>query len=136
MPSPKSGKAGTAVAPAVPVEALEADVADPGKVDEIKAEQREAQAGKYGAASLKPFKSSESKPGEDKDKPKGWIAIKMLDEDGNPVVGLAYRIVLPDGETAATGTLDEKGAARVEGFEPGSCKVSFPSLDRDAWIKK
>lgn len=134
MPSPKSGKAGTAVAPADPVEALEADVADPGKVDEIKAEQREAQAGKYGATALKPFKASEGKPGEEK--PKGWIAIKMLDEDGKPVVGLAYRIVLPDGETAADGTLDEKGAARVEGFEPGSCKVSFPTLDREAWTKK
>lgn len=133
MPSPKSGKAGTAVAPADPAEAKEADVADPGKVEEIKAEQRESKSGKYGATSLKPFKASEGKPGEDK--PKAWIAIKMLDEAGKPVAGLAYRIILPDG-ASAEGTLDEKGAARVEGFEPGSCKVSFPTLDREAWLKK
>ena len=30
-------------------------------------------------------------------------------------------------------TLDNKGFARVAGFEPGQCKVSFPTLDQDAW---
>jgi hypothetical protein len=119
------------VAPQDPAEAQEADVADPGKVEEIKAGQSESKSGKYGATSLKPFK-----PGEDKEKPNGWIAIRMLDEAGKPVAGLAYRIVLPHGGMVAEGTLDEKGVARVEGFEPGSCKVSFPSLDCEAWLKK
>ena len=31
------------------------------------------------------------------------------------------------------GTLDEKGLARVEGIPEGSCKVTFPDLDKDAW---
>ncbi len=42
-------------------------------------------------------------------------------------------ITLPDGSTVATGTTDEKGRARVEGIDPGTCKVTFPELDKDAW---
>ena len=48
--------------------------------------------------------------------------------------GERYRIELPDGSTAE-GTLDEKGQARVEGIEPGNCKITFPDLDQDAWEK-
>jgi hypothetical protein len=44
--------------------------------------------------------------------------------------------VLPDGQTLAEGTLDEKGFARVEGVDPGSCKVTFPNLDKSAWSPK
>jgi hypothetical protein len=33
----------------------------------------------------------------------------------------------------ADGTLDEKGFARVEGFEPGQCEITFPELDEEAW---
>jgi hypothetical protein len=32
-----------------------------------------------------------------------------------------------------SGTLDENGFARVEGIDPGQCKVTFPDLDKDAW---
>jgi len=28
---------------------------------------------------------------------------------------------------------DENGVGRVEGFDPGSCQVSFPDLDKEAW---
>ena len=49
--------------------------------------------------------------------------------------GLPYRITLPDGETLAEGTLDEKGFARVSNIDPGSCKITFPSLDQEAWEK-
>ena len=59
----------------------------------------------------------------------------MVDEENHPVAGLAYRITLPDGETVAEGTLDEKGFARVDGIEPGTCKITFPDLDKDAWEK-
>ena len=41
MPSPKSGTAGSAISPADPKAAEEADVADPGEVAKIKAEQRQ-----------------------------------------------------------------------------------------------
>ena len=131
MPSPKSGSAGSAVSPAATAEAQEADKADPGEVEEIKAEQRQTQTGKYGSEKVKPYKPPETK--EEKEKKKSWIEIEMVGEDDKPIVGEAYRITLPDGETVAEGTLDDKGFARVDGIEPGTCKITFPSLDQDAW---
>jgi len=58
----------------------------------------------------------------------------MVGEDDEPIPGEKYKITLPD-DSVAEGTLDEKGAARVEGFEKGTCKVSFPKLDKEAWEK-
>lgn len=130
MPSPKSGSAGSAVSPADPAEAQEADVADPGKVEEIKAEQRQTKAGKYGSEKVKPFKPPETK--EEKDKKKSWIEIELVDEQDNPVPGEKYKITVPD-DSVAEGTLDDKGFARVDGIDPGTCKISFPHLDKDAW---
>ena|SRR5438270_2443069 len=130
MPTPKDGKAGSAVSPAEPVEAKEADKADPGQVEEIKAQQRQAQTGKYGSLKTKPHKPPEDK--EERAK-KSWIEIKLLDEEGQPVPGERYAVTLPDGETLAEGTLDEKGFARVDGFDAGQCKVTFPDLDKSAW---
>jgi type VI secretion system secreted protein VgrG len=67
---------------------------------------------------------------------KHWIEIKLVDEDGKPVPGEPYQITLPDGSTIADGTLDEKGFARVDNIDPGTCKVTFPNLDEDAWKPK
>ena len=64
-----------------------------------------------------------------------WIEIELVDEEGQPVPGEPYKITLPDGTTVADGTLDEKGFARVDGIDPGTCKVTFPNLDKDAWEK-
>ncbi len=72
---------------------------------------------------------------ENKDK-KSWIEIVLEDEAGKPVPGEAYRITLPDGTTLAEGTLDEKGFARVDTIDPGTCKVTFPNLDKDVWKPK
>lgn len=131
MPSPKSGKAGSCVVPTEPKKAEEADVSDPGKVEEIKAEQRKTKTGKYGSVKATPFKPPESK--DEKEKKKSWIGIEMVDMEDKPVSGMAYRITLPDGKTVAEGTLDDQGCARVEGMEPGNCKVTFPTLDQEAW---
>jgi hypothetical protein len=131
MPSPKSGKAGSAVSPADPAKAQEADKADPGQVETIKAEQAQTKSGKYGSVQVKPFKPPKTKA--DKAKKPSWIAIKMVDEDNKPVPGEKYRITLPDGETVSEGTLDEKGCARLDAIDPGSCKITFPDLDKDAW---
>ncbi len=49
----------------------------------------------------------------------------------NPVPGERYRIKLPDG-TLAEGTLDENGYARVDGFDPGQCEITFPDMDETA----
>jgi type VI secretion system secreted protein VgrG len=128
--NPKSGKAGSPVNPTSPELAAEADVADPGEVAKLKTEQIENKEGKYGAAageSSKPHKPTE----EDKET-KSWIEIELVDEEDNPVPGEKYKITLPDG-AVAQGTLDEKGFARVEGIDPGTCQITFPELDKDAW---
>ena len=133
MPSPKSGSAGSLVAPKAPEASEEADVADPGKVEEVKAEQRQTQSGKYGSTKLAPY--SPPKTPEEKAVKTTWIEIQMVDSANQPVPGEEYRVVLADGQTAAEGTLDDKGFARIEGIEPGNCQVSFPKLDQDAWDK-
>ncbi len=130
----KSGKACTAVSPAAPKKAEDADVADPGKVAEIKAEQAKTKSGKYGSQKVKPHKPPETK--EEKEQKKSWIDIKLVDQEGHPIPGREYKVILPDGQTAAEGTLDEKGYARVDGIEPGKCKIVFPGLDRSACKRK
>ncbi len=142
MPSPKSGSAGKAVPPATPGKPEDADVADPGKVAEIKAEQQKTQSGKYGSQPVTSHKppSNTGAAGDDpaeeanREKKSSWIEIELVGEDDEPIPGETYRITLPD-ESVAEGTLDEKGFARVEGFEKGTCKVCFPNLDKDAWEK-
>jgi type VI secretion system secreted protein VgrG len=129
MPSPKSGNAGSAVPPAAPTAAFDADDANPGVVEQIKATQLQTKTGKYGSVQVKPYKPPQTQ--EEKEKKPHWIEIKLLDEDQNPVPGEQYRITLPDGETVAEGTLDDKGSARVDGIDPGTCQVSFPNLDKD-----
>jgi len=132
--SPKSGKAGKPIPPAKPKKAEDADVADPGKVAQAKTEQVQSKTGKYGAPQAKPHKptsESQSQSGGD-EKKKTWIEIELVDEAGEPVPGESYEITLPDG-SKATGSLDGKGFARVDGIDPGTCKVTFPNLDKDAW---
>lgn len=149
MPSPKSGSPGTLVPPTAPDAALDADDADPGVVEQTKAAQRETQTGKYGAQQATPFTpeapaddaadapatTSGAAAGSDTPPPQtetSWIEIKLLDEEGHPVPGESYQITLPDGSVASS-TTNDKGLARVEGFAPGQCKVSFPNLDTTVW---
>lgn len=125
MPSAKSGSAGSPVSPSDPEKALAADKADPGEMAKVKALQQETQKGKYGSTPFKAHKPDKTK--------KGWIEVSMLYESNSkPVPGLRFEVKLPDG-TVAGGSLDEKGCGRVEGFDSGSCEVSFPDLDKDAW---
>ena len=130
----KSGNAGSPVSPAAPDAAEDADIADPGKMAEIKAEQLEKKEGKYGSTPVKPHKPPTEEEKEEKKEELSWIEIEMVGEDDEPIPGEKYKITLPD-DSVAEGTLDEKGAARVEGFEKGTCKVCFPDLDKEAWEK-
>jgi type VI secretion system secreted protein VgrG len=59
----------------------------------------------------------------------------LLDQAGKPVPGEQYSIELPDGSTTE-GTLDSQGRARVDGLDPGNCKISFPNIDKKSWRKK
>jgi type VI secretion system secreted protein VgrG len=131
MASPKSGSAGTAVTPTDPDPAIEADNADPGAVESLTASAAQTKAGQFDSAKTKPYKPP--KTAADKAKKPSWIEIVLVDEKKNPVPGEPYQITLPDGETVASGTLDEKGFARVDGIDPGTCQITFPNRDQDAW---
>jgi hypothetical protein len=61
-----------------------------------------------------------------------WIEIELVGEDDSPVGGERFQLVLPDGSTRE-GVLDHAGRVRIEGIDPGTCKVSFPNLDEEAW---
>jgi type VI secretion system secreted protein VgrG len=113
--APLSGAAKAAVPPVAPLAAAVASDAAPGQ-DQSAQEQRH------------------SPSQEDKAK-KSWIEIELVDEDNKPVPGEKYKVTLPDGKTVAQGTLDQNGYARVNGVDPGTCKITFPDLDKDAWEK-
>ena len=115
--NPKSGKTGSAVAPAAPGKPEEADVAEPGRMVRSKSEAPEPH-----------------KPTEEDIEEKSWIEIELVDEEDQPVPGERYEITLPNGKVAK-GTLDEKGFAHVGGIDPGTCQITFPNLDKDAWEK-
>jgi hypothetical protein len=137
MPSAKSGSAGTPVSPVDPTEALDADDADPGAVEEAKQLEKQTGTGKYGTVQTQPFKKdddSDSDPtNTDSQQTKtSWIEIVLIDEDNNPVPGEHYQVTLPD-DTVAEGTLDQNGFARIEGIPSGTCKITFPDLDKDSW---
>ena len=53
-------------------------------------------------------------------------------EAGQPVAYERYRVTAPDG-TVREGFLNAKGLGRVDGIDPGTCKITFPNLDKDAW---
>lgn len=132
MASPKSGSAGSAVAPTAPAAAVEAiDDATGAMTEAAKDALQRAQA-QYQKVKAKPYKPPETP--EEKAVQTSWIAIKLIDMDDKPVPGEQYELELPDG-SVASGTLDDKGFARVDGIEPGTCKVRFPRLDRRAWEK-
>jgi type VI secretion system secreted protein VgrG len=61
-----------------------------------------------------------------------WIEIELIDEQGQPVAGEAFEVLLPDGKKIA-GTLDRFGQAHVAVPDPGLCQITFPRLDAAAW---
>lgn len=61
-----------------------------------------------------------------------WIEIELVDNRGKPVPNEQYRLELPDG-AIQEGYLDAQGLARVDGIDPGNCKISFPDIDAREW---
>jgi hypothetical protein len=61
-----------------------------------------------------------------------WIEVQLIDEQGEPIAGVPFRIVLSD-RTVRTGTTSATGVARFDGIPAGVCKLSFTHLDQDAW---
>ena len=142
MPSPKSGSPGNAISPVAPKEAAEADKADPGDITKAKPAGQESGGGNGGGASESgggngggPSPKPHNPTAEDKKKKKSWIEIVLVDMENHPVPGEPYRITLPD-NSVAEGSLDDKGFARVEGFDAGNCKITFPKRDQTVWSPK
>ncbi|MEA2343247.1 MAG: hypothetical protein QOF63_1416 [Thermoanaerobaculia bacterium] len=75
---------------------------------------------------------NEQRKAGDKLRLRTWIEVQLIGEDDKPIPNQKYTIALPGG-AMKSGTLDENGSARIEGIPAGTCKVSFPDLDQDAW---
>ncbi len=132
MPSPKSGSAGSLVKPTAPKATKDADDAKGGQTTD--ASNSGSKSG-GSPSSVKVKDKPQHKPGDDPDK-KSWIELQLVYEsNGLPVAGMAYEVTLPDGETIAGGSTDDQGLARVAGIDPGSCQISFPTLDKEAWAE-
>jgi type VI secretion system secreted protein VgrG len=116
-----------------PDTALDADDAIPGQVTDAQANPQQTQPNKYDSVPVQPHKPP-SNP-EDKKTKTHWIEILLVDEAGDPVPGEPYKITLPDA-TVAEGSLDEKGLARVDGIPAGTCQITFPNRDKEAWEPK
>jgi hypothetical protein len=87
----------------------------------------EAQAIADNAARASAEEATYNPAAEENRQKTNWIGIRLKDRFGKPVPGQDYRIELPTGEIY-TGTLDDKGEAKVEHIDPGTCKVSFPGM--------
>jgi type VI secretion system secreted protein VgrG len=137
-----SGSAGSPVSPLSPTDPAQADKADPGAVTSAPSASAATPASMSLATIAPVVKSPASNapthdPNSEENKNKThWIEIELLDEAGKPVTGEPYKITLPDGSTVADGTLDDKGRARVNNIDPGTCKVTFPNLDQESWEPK
>jgi hypothetical protein len=63
-----------------------------------------------------------------------FVEIELVGEDGIGVANIEYELTLPNGNKVR-GVTDEQGLIRVERIDPGSCKITFPKLDAEAWEK-
>lgn len=63
-----------------------------------------------------------------------WIEIELIDENDAPVPAESVLVVEPSGATRRL-TTGDKGIARLEGLEPGTCDVSFPRIDGREWAR-
>ena len=131
MPPPKDGTPTAATKPQAPTAANDADDAIAGSsTDPVSGSNS-----KSGSSSSTQVaaKSHDANSEENKQKT-SWIGLQLVYEsNGKPVVGMPYEVTLPDGQTVSSGSTDDKGQARVENIDPGSCQISFPTLDKEAW---
>ena len=140
-----SGSAGSAVSPLSPTAATDASDATPGAVTSVQPGTAATPASmtlnkispaapsKKSAAADAPTHDPNSPDNQDKT---NFIEIVLVDQEDKPVAGEPYKVTLPDGSTVADGTTDDKGYARVDNIDPGTCQVCFPRLDKTVWKSK
>ena len=97
--------------PKSPKKAKEADLADPGKMAEIKAKEKEKEAAKPGS----------TKVGKGGEKEKFWVEFKILDAGGNAVKDPEKcKLTLSGGKEKKEKTVStSKGVIREENIDPG-----------------
>jgi hypothetical protein len=64
---------------------------------------------------------------------KTWVKIALVDMQGKPIPNERYRITLPGSTQPVEGTLDNRGEAAHYDIDPGTCHITFPDLDMEAW---
>src|SRR5688572_28326512 len=65
-------------------------------------------------------------------KPRPWVALRLVDEEGEPVAGEPWRLTFADG-SKAEGTLGQDGQIAVFARGEGEASITFPDLDAEAW---
>lgn len=135
MASPKSGKAGSIVAPAAPAAPVAPLEEKPGaaSIAQLKGQAPEGFA--FKTIPAPPYKPPTSEQAAADEVKLSWIEIELLDINGAPISGAVYEIKMKDG-SLCRGTLDEKGMARVDPVEEGTCDVTFPEYAPSSWKKK
>lgn len=63
---------------------------------------------------------------------KTWVEFQLVDMEGNPVPRKRYKIKDPGG-ALKEGSLDANGSVRLDGIPQGTCTISFPEFDAEAW---
>jgi hypothetical protein len=63
---------------------------------------------------------------------RSWIEFQLVDEDGNPVPNVKYRVKTPDG-SSFDGALNDQGTVRFDNIDPGQCEITFPEIDARQW---
>ncbi len=109
-----------AVSPEAPETPVEADTTEPGKDTTYSGGEELAKAEAPKEVAGHKFVQS-------------WIEIELVDESGMPVAGEVVEITGPDGEMLRRTTTGANGVARVLVDDPGTCQISFPNLDGEAW---
>lgn len=113
-----------------PEATIEAITATPGK-DTTYAPQAETLAAvEPPAGTFQPAKVERPEP-----QPTSWVEIEMVDEEGQPWPDEYYEVTLPDGKVRE-GYLNQKGLAHVLLPTAETCKVAFPRLDSEAWVRQ
>jgi hypothetical protein len=69
----------------------------------------------------------------DKLRMRTFVEFQLIGENDKPIGYEEYAITLPGGKVI-TGELDANGLIRVDGIPAGTCQLSFPRLDKDAWV--
>lgn len=87
--------------------------------------QPEMKSSEKKASSPPPKKSGQKSSKKEEKKKTDWIEVEVTDEDGKPMIGEKYEIELPDG-FVRRGVTDMKGKVKLQGIDPGQCKITFP----------